>query len=413
MGISMLLAQAVLPALFRGMYVANDAELRHFFIENALVDSWRWWLPAVLGLIIFLPRSSVETAGWSSRGWVFLLIAALWCGVSGAHLAAIGYVYDVPWHWLDVLSALWAAVWVVYVRRTDFSVQAIPYWDAVVLPLPLVVSVIQASCAEAAGTWVPILVNAFGYGVLLVTKPSSRMVSELTLWAWSALIAQGLNAFMEAGWLPSQEIPFLQATIAVFLLLRSSVSNDPRWGLAGMAVCIMASVAMVNGPGMNDDLAIQLGCLFFLLHSLRWDDKRHVGASTARWLVAIVWVMNSECGFTANASSTSGWVSLGVAIVLVMITALHWWWYGRRPAAALLVAGVIVPLLAPLNSAWRVIHQAPGGILALLGSIGLFALGTAIALARPRWGGPSLQERHQEQSGLKESGAPNGRGFCD
>ncbi len=406
MGVMTLVAQAVIPMFFRGMYVENDAELRHYYIETALGGCWHGWLPVVLGLLLVLPRDSAETDGHFSRRWVFLVIGGLWTLVSGAHFAAIGYVYDVPWRWEYVLTALWAGAWLVYVRRTDFMAEVSPRWEAVVLPIPLILSFIQTSSAEGPERWLPGVVNAVGYGILLGARPGSRLISELVLWAWAGLIGQGVMVLTAAGWFGASGIPFLAIVFLVFVLLHAAISSDPRWGLAGMAVCILALMHWVNWPGMREVLAIQTGCLFLLLHSLRWDDRRQAGAIVCRWLAAGVWVLSSSGELAVGVSSAGGMISLGAAIVVLMVTGLCWWWDGKRPPMALLVAGVTVPMLAPLNLVWRVVHQAPGGVWALIGSLGLFVVGTGIALIRPRLGTQVFEEDRREGEVMKNSGRP-------
>jgi hypothetical protein len=78
---------------------------------------------------------------------------------------------------------------------------------------------------------------------------------------------------------------------------------------------------------------------------------------------------------------------------------------GTAVARSLRVASVAVTLLAPIHAAWQWTRFAPSGVLALLGSLVLFALGTALACTRARWQNPLVPVPANEEAAEESGGS--------
>jgi len=115
---------------------------------------------------------------------------------------------------------------------------------------------------------------------------------------------------------------------------------------------------------------------------LRWRDYKHQGAAAVRVVMALLWVAH-----------TFLWARTGVGFVqpLVMASAMVLVWWGRgflfqvwRPAVIPIAAGMVT-LCHPVNFVVIKTQTTPVGVLAVIGSFMLFALGTAAALTKHRW----------------------------
>jgi len=128
--------------------------------------------------------------------------------------------------------------------------------------------------------------------------------------------------------------------------------------------------------------AAQAGLVYFLLHSLRWRDWEHHGAAVIRIGMALAWV-----------GHTLAWAHDGVAFGQPFAVAagvgLVWWCRGMvfqswQPLVIPIAAG-LVAVCHPLNLAVVQAQTTPVGVLAVVGSFALFAIGTAAALTKHRW----------------------------
>jgi hypothetical protein len=128
--------------------------------------------------------------------------------------------------------------------------------------------------------------------------------------------------------------------------------------------------------------AIQWGIVFLLLHSMRWLDDETQGAKGTRVFVCIIWVMHAFIWIHSNGSAwmTCAVVTPVLSACLAARLLTGAWEHRIVPVAALLVA-----LSGPAKTLFAQVYSAPTGVLALLGSFLLFALGTFAALTRHRW----------------------------
>jgi len=127
---------------------------------------------------------------------------------------------------------------------------------------------------------------------------------------------------------------------------------------------------------------VQTGCVFLLLHSLRWLDWREKGLPIARGITAAVWVLDSfawvHVGGPILALATLGLLVFAVWLIARQLRLLRGLWLVG-------VAGWLVMVSSPLDAAGVWVMAAPAGLLAVLASLVFFGIGTAAALTKHRW----------------------------
>jgi len=167
-----------------------------------------------------------------------------------------------------------------------------------------------------------------------------------------------------------------------YLAIAAALSRNPKLALVGAIAAANAAGLAREGHTGNLHLAAQAGFAYFLLHSLRWRDYEHQSAAVVRVVMASLWVLHAFM-----------WARSGVGFVqpfmLAGVMALVWWGRGFlfqnwRPLVIPVSAG-LVALCHPMNFVVIKTQTTPVGVLAVIGSFVLFALGTAAALTKHRW----------------------------
>ena len=121
-----------------------------------------------------------------------------------------------------------------------------------------------------------------------------------------------------------------------------------------------------------------------LLHSLRWKDDCHDGASLGRWIIASGWMIHSATWLVGNETLAFPWTiaAAGILLAAYFIT----WFISRIWKPAILPASAAAVLISnPAIHLTNAAKQFPASIWAILGAFVLFAAGTALALTKHRW----------------------------
>jgi hypothetical protein len=159
-------------------------------------------------------------------------------------------------------------------------------------------------------------------------------------------------------------------------------SMDPRIGIAGATISAVA--ALVAGGGNESDFhwAMQIGIVFLLLHSLRWRDIEHTGATILRILASALWMVHAVLW-----THTTGrpWMPCLLAAIVISIYIVARIVRGHWSARVIPLAASLVILAGPIEGGGSKLETIPTGVLAVIGSFFLFAVGTAAALTRHRW----------------------------
>jgi hypothetical protein len=170
--------------------------------------------------------------------------------------------------------------------------------------------------------------------------------------------------------------------IAVYAVAASLFSRRPIVGSLGSVAAAILTGLVVTTPAGEGHWMLHVGLAFLLLHSLRWGDESRVAFSALRWAVAVAWVGQS-LAWAGSQGSAVLLASTGASMVLVWLAA-----YGlrhQRPPLAMPVAGALVMGSGPVMELAAVVRNAPGGVMAVVASFVLLALGTAAALTKHRW----------------------------
>jgi hypothetical protein len=130
--------------------------------------------------------------------------------------------------------------------------------------------------------------------------------------------------------------------------------------------------------------ALQGGFVFFLLHSLRWNDAEHAGAGASRNFIGIVWAVQSFVWM--NCDDARFWMPFipGV-LVLALYCVLN---RGAWRLIALPASALTVILSGPCCLAIDHLRSMPAGLLAVIASFLFLGLGTIAALTRGFWHHP-------------------------
>ena len=127
----------------------------------------------------------------------------------------------------------------------------------------------------------------------------------------------------------------------------------------------------------------QLGLVFLLVHSLRWVDVEEAGAAAARNIGAAMWALHSMLWIAGDGSTA--WAATGsFALVIVAVYFAVRLIFGGWGPRVVPYAAMLVLVCKPVLLANEYVSDAPVGVLALVASFALFAIGTLTALMRDR-----------------------------
>jgi hypothetical protein len=164
-----------------------------------------------------------------------------------------------------------------------------------------------------------------------------------------------------------------------YLLLLALRSARPEAGLFGAIAVAVDAGWLARETSLH--IAAQAGFVFLLIHSLRWRDDAHAGARFLRYLAASLWTLDAIV-WTRNAAWLEAGVTSGAAMSVWMAWLLVYCFRKQRDPLIIPIAAGIALLSGPGN--WFARHGSDG-LLAVLGSLVLFAAGVAVAWTRHRW----------------------------
>ena len=80
------------------------------------------------------------------------------------------------------------------------------------------------------------------------------------------------------------------------------------------------AIAVVSDGHLNANWALQGGFVFFLLHSLRWNDAEHAGAGAGRNFIAILWAIHAFVWM--HCEGTRFWMPFIPGLLVLAVTVL-------------------------------------------------------------------------------------------
>jgi hypothetical protein len=354
--------------------------------------TWLLILPAVLGLVNFLPQARAAGNLLPQHRGLPLGLYALWLIVTCGHLYALDYIYQ-----FEYRGELFAPVACVLAWTIACRVPVKFPWEKHVLTLlPLCVPLLATSPGGRKTFLILAALNLAGYIILALRDRNNRLARHLVIAAGLLLVAG-----LPAAWLPaitpaSAHVPAfapglaqtecVAAGLALYLILWTMLSRNPKLALFGAITFGATLMSMFHHHPGAGHWAMQSGFVFLLLHSLRWKDNEHPGASLARLFVGCLWVLQSFIWMSSDTGQF--WMPfLPAAVVLGTCFACPLYRFEWKKSAVP-VAAFLVMLSGPVSAAIAGVRTAPVGLLAVCGSFLLFGFGTIAALTRHHWHKP-------------------------
>jgi hypothetical protein len=379
-GLALLAVNVALPLLYRhyinvklGVHLESGPD----WVMNEC--NWLLVLPAALALANFLPREQAMEDWLPQRRWLPAGMFALWFAVTCAHLYGLDYVYGYDLRPELCAPAAWALAWTVLLRWPA-------HWPrlkcALMFP-PLLAPLLAADPANKTFLILNAL-NVAAFGGWALSKVRNRLAVHLA-YGSALLLVAGLPEVWMQHWVhgltPAQGVA---AGLAGYVIFWTAWLRHPKLAVAGAIV-----LGVTIGVGLESTLpgaghwALQGALVFFLLHSLRWNDAEHPGAEATRLLAGAAWAMHAFVWM--NSEGGRLWMpvipALGVLGIYCACLPLRGIWrLFVVPTAALLVL-----ISGPCSAAVNGLRAAPAGLLAVIASFVLLGAGTIAALTRDTW----------------------------
>lgn len=354
------------------------------FVINQL--TWLVILPAALALANFLPHARETGSLEPQRRWLPAGFFSLWIVATGVHLYCLNYVYNFAFGIHMLVPAFWMLAWTTCRRAPDvFALENKNVKFALTLA-PLLVTFLAATQSGSKIFFGLGLLNTFVYGLMCLRDRNHPFAWHL-LFASAVLLICG----MPAEWIrivtPALErAHYIALGIGIYLLCYILMSRDPKVGMLGSILVATVVAVLFSKHGAALQWAAQSGLVFLLLHSLGWADLEHPGARAVRAMAAVLWVAETILWVRSGAAMWMPCIPGGIVFAGYLLTQLL---RGRWDSLIILPAASISAVLSgPGNFLFDALQSAPGGLLAIIASFLLFALGTAVALTKHHWHEP-------------------------
>jgi hypothetical protein len=355
------------------------------FVKNQI--TWLVLLPAALALANFLPHARETGSSEPQRRWLPAGFFTLWILATGAHLYCLNYVYNFAFNLSMLVPALWLLSWTAYRRGAEIF-----QWQT---PTPryafaLASLLIPIAAASESGTKIFFALTALNAAIyaIMCWRPRNWSFARHLLFASVVLLVCGLpNEWLvihssTGHWqFTLHREMLIRLGIAVYLMLYIVISRNPKAGMLGSALAAIMFASTIHQDSAIH-WAVQSGLVFLLLHSLRWEDSKHEGARAVRIVTALLWTLHAFIWVHTDGVLWLPCIFGGLVLTIYLITQFL---RGRWDMFILPAASILTVLSGPGNYLLSRVHSAPTGLLALVGSFVLFALGTAAALTKHRW----------------------------
>ncbi|MBI3880663.1 MAG: hypothetical protein HY301_11455 [Verrucomicrobia bacterium] len=382
LGGALLLLNLGLPVAFR-FVMKEDYE------RWAGPNAWLWIvaLPVLAAGANLLPRPVRYGGIGPERHWLPLFLFGLWLAGTAVHVWSVGYVAKLPLPLASLAPLAVVVAWTMVNRISDCLPEPSWRWRGAML---LLVFGAPLFALERPEIFFPLaLLNLAGFVALWRKVPG-----ELARVARGLALASG--PLFVAG-IPEKWFALLGPELArvdplgagIVLFIAGAAFHSVRWQVGAFGAAVVAFAMGGIYPHGVAHAAVQTGIVVLFIHSLRWVANDRTDHRALRWSLAATWI-----GDAAVWTHGAGWepeifTTLGAA--LVAAAALGMWLRWKLPMPHALWAGCAGAALAGPGN-WFVANSRPG-LIALAGSLALFAVGTALAWTRHRW------EQHPHPSG--------------
>lgn len=381
LGALVLAGNVALPLLFRPRMEKDVADWQD---ENLLL--WYLVLPLVTAGANLLRRPVRYHGSNPERPWLPLFIYGLWTAGSAVHVWSIAHICEIPLRLHQLAPLACAVAWTLYHRLADFCPQpAGPLRTAV-----LITATLSPLLAFAESHLFFGLMSATGvtHFIMFLRTPSGSPLRSFKLHLATlsfALVVAGMPLDWGSLALPDfARSTALGLAAGLFALAYAIQSRHPAAGMAGACALFGVALFYASPLGMSFFAVLQFSLVYLLLHSLAWTPfesprtRLVQGMAATAWMIdALIWTRDPT--LSGLAGTVSGSIVVIVGWIAICRTAGI-----RRPRMPLLAA-IVCPCSSGAN--W-VLQHSSDGLLIVLGSFAVFAIGAAVAWTRHRWETP-------------------------
>ena len=380
-GASVLAVNALLPVTYRLLHEYKVGKLPttgSAYMTNEF--AWLLLLPALCALANLVPAKSRNGELLPQKFWLPPGLFLLWIVGTVVHLYCLGYVYDFALRRELVAPTIWVLLWTLSHRAKEFVREVPPVWERTTLVLPLLASFLGISQPGNEVCWSLTVLNVAIYGGISVAR-RDRFAQQLLLISGLALIASLPEDWYRLILPEFTRQKCIGSSAVIYFVFRAAVSRNPKLGLLG-ALLVAFGVTVLWGTSAALHWGIQSGMAFLLVHSLRWAEIQHEGTGAVRLLAGVGWVAHT---FWWMHDGGTAWMTCTVAGAVLAFYLLACWFGRKWGSLPVPISAICVMLSWPSDSAAGAIHSTPVGLLAVIISFLLFAVGTGAALTKPRW----------------------------
>jgi hypothetical protein len=376
-GTVMLSLNVALPLLYRHFGQTKVSLLASGAAYEMNEMTWLLILPAALALANLLPQWGAGGDLPPQRRWLPTAMYLVWLLVTAVHLYALDYIYQFDYRAELFAPFAWVLAWTLY-RYFDKN-QFLPKYSLMLLPafVPLL-----AFAPSNTTFFILTGLNLAAYLAAILLDRRNHLARHL-LSATVLLLAVGLpenwQEFLTPGWMRAD---WVTAGVVAYLLFCTALSRNPKLAIFGSLVLGITILLSGSNHGAFH-WAAQGALVYFIVHSLRWNDVEHHGAKPVRILACLAWVGQTMIWMCSNPEQ--GWITCLTCALVLGIYYFRRIFLHQRGPLVVLAATVLVMLCGPEVSLVAYIGALPVGLLAFMGSLALFSLGTAAALTRHLW----------------------------
>jgi hypothetical protein len=400
LGLGLLTVNVALPLIYRHFGETKVGVLDSGPAYEMNEYTWLLILPAVLAVANFLPPAFGSGVLLPQHRWLPSGLFALWPVATGVHVYCLDYIYQFDLRPELLAPLAWVLAWTVWRRFPDTNVWL--HWVKYTLvSLPLLISF----WAVTPGNKTFLALNALNivaYAMIGFVVSNHRLARQLL----------HVSVLMFFAGLPDAWLPFVTPNfdreeyvatgVMAYMIFWALIKRDPRLAIFGSILFGYVIATMCEAYDGCLHWAFQGAFIFFLLHSLRWDDAKHVGAKMVRYLAALSWVMQS---FLWVEGPGKFWMPCIPALFVLAVYCIALFRRGHLVLSVIPAAALLVFISGPSSTAFDRLTALPTGPLAVIISFILFALGTLAALTRSHWHKvePARETKPVDVAGLKPS----------
>jgi hypothetical protein len=387
-GLLILLLNAALPLVFRA---GLDTDIEAWRDKHLLL--WVVVLPALAALPNLFARSYEFAATTLEQRWQPLILHLLWLGGTGVHLVCVNYVDQVNYRNQTALElhllapVIWLLAWTLFFRRTElFPAAGLRALDAF-LVIPALAPFLAIGHYNTLFFLTLNALNALLYFAVYLRRRESSFLLQLALASFAVAVSA---TPLGNGWGPFrdfQRADWMAGAMILFSVLEGIVIRTPRFSVAAGILLTVAAARLCVPFNQDPHLAVQIGLIWLLVHSLGWTEQVSPQASKLRYLAALVWIVHSWF-WVGDAAGMSAVPWLALATVIAYAGMRLWCWAQLQLVIPLAAVLCVAPI--PVNSMTAQVSNTPVGVLALVASFLLFGLGTTFALWRTKLKGASF-----------------------